>query len=287
LELNTNFYNVQAQCTLTYIVRTLQWDQTVAQDIIATLNALQLASGWEHSLLETTSQKIKYLGRKGWLLNLREMLDLYQAGIWIENAWRPRKQRQYDEAIMEVFANDSEITPLMLLLANEFRIWLGVFFISDLANITGTAIDIERIRNVSDWRATPTRGYRWPNTVHPTNRHREAFRKCLRLTFCPYADNYSCTKDYPLLQRLGTWYPVPRMIEYTAYLSTHHVYYRDELGLHKCTERSNGFYPIAMKTVEDPPLKSHPITPNMGDSATFWTRKRHNPILPFRPEQLV
>ena len=118
--------------------------QTIAQDIIATLNALQLASGWEHSLLETTFPKIKYLG-KGWLLNLREMLDLYQAGIWIENAWRPRKQRQYDKGIMEVFANDSEITPLMLLLANEFQIWLGVFFISDLANIIGTAIDIKRI----------------------------------------------------------------------------------------------------------------------------------------------
>jgi hypothetical protein len=86
------------------------------------------------------------------------MLDLYQAGVWVEKTWRPEKQRQYDEAIMEVFANDSEITPLMLLLANEFRIWLRVFFISDLANIEGTAIDIERIRNDSEWRATPTSG---------------------------------------------------------------------------------------------------------------------------------
>jgi hypothetical protein len=133
LELNTNFYNVQAQCALTYIVRALRWDKTVSEDVITTLNALQLASGFEHSLLEMTSPRIKYLG-PGWLLNLREMLDLFQAGIWVEKAWRPKKQRQYDEAIMEVFANDSKITPLMLLLANEFRIWLRVFFISDLAN---------------------------------------------------------------------------------------------------------------------------------------------------------
>jgi hypothetical protein len=71
------------------------------------------------------------------------MLDLYQASLWIEKAWRPQKQRQYEESIMEVFANDSEITPKMLLMANEFRIWLGVFSISDLANIAGTTIEIE------------------------------------------------------------------------------------------------------------------------------------------------
>ena len=142
LELNTNMYNVQAQCALTYIVCTIRWDKTVANDIIATLNALQLASGFEHNILEVTSPKIKYHG-PGWLLNLREMLDLYQASLWIERAWRPQKQRQYDESIMEVFTNNSEITPKMLLMANEFRIWLGVFSISDLANIAGTTIEIE------------------------------------------------------------------------------------------------------------------------------------------------
>jgi hypothetical protein len=77
---------------------------------------------------------------------------------------------------MEVFANDSEISRLMLILANEFRVWLGVFWISELANINGSAIDIERIRNDSEWCATAANGYRWPNTVTPTNRHRAAFR---------------------------------------------------------------------------------------------------------------
>jgi hypothetical protein len=285
LELNTNMYNVQAQCALTYIVRTIRWDKTVANDIIATLNALQLASGFEHNLLEVTSPKIKYLC-PGWLLNLREMLDLYQASLWIEKAWRPQKQRQYDESIMEVFANDSEVTPKMLLMANEFRIWLGVFSISDLANIAGTAIEIERIRNDSDWRAIPANGFRWPNTIQPSNKHREVFRKCLRLTFCPHADKYSRSKDYPLLQKLGTWYPVKRMIEYTAYRSKNNVYYRDELGLHECTERRNGFYPISDTLVDEPPIKSHPIKPNMSDSETFWTHKRRILILPYRPKKI-
>ena len=86
LELNTNIYNVQAQCALTYLVRTLRWDKIVAQDILATLNAAQLASGFGTPILETTSPKIKYLG-KGWILNLREMLDLFQIQVWVEHAW--------------------------------------------------------------------------------------------------------------------------------------------------------------------------------------------------------
>jgi hypothetical protein len=185
LELNTSIYNVQAQCALTYLLRSLRWNQTVANDILSTLNAAQLASGFGQNLLENPSPHINFLG-KGWILNLREMLQLYQASVWIERAWRPQRQRQYDQPIMEVFASDSEITRLMLILANEFRIWLGVFWISELANINGTSIDIERINNDSEWRAIESNGYRcWPNTITPTNRHRAAFRKFLRLTFCP------------------------------------------------------------------------------------------------------
>lgn len=89
-----------------------------------------------------------------------------------------------------------------------------------------------------------------------------------------------------MLQNLGTWYPAPRIIQYTAYRSKDNVYYRDELGLHECTERSNGFYPIPMETVEGPPSKSHPIIPNMSDSTTFWTCRRRKLILPFKPKQV-
>ncbi|KAL7502638.1 hypothetical protein ACHAXN_000569 [Cyclotella atomus] len=95
LALNTNIYSVQAQCALSYLVRTLRWNKTVAKDIIATLNAAQLASGFGQPILEVTSPKIRYLG-KGWILNLRDMLDLFGIKVWTEDAWRPQRQRQYD-----------------------------------------------------------------------------------------------------------------------------------------------------------------------------------------------
>jgi hypothetical protein len=240
LELDTNIYNLQAQCALTYLVRTLRWDKTVAKDIIPTLNALPLASGFGSLILEKTSPPKKYLGQ-GWILNLQEMLDLYNASVWAEDAWRPQKQRQYDEAILEEFTKEETIKPTGRRLANEFRLWLRVTWISDLADVNGKEIPIERIRNGSDWRATPVKGYNWPNTVEPTDKHRAAFRKCLRYTFCPNGDPHTRTKDYPLQQPLGEWYPVPRMIQFTAYRTKDSIYYRDELGLHKCCETHRGF----------------------------------------------
>jgi hypothetical protein len=106
------------------------------------------------------------------------------AGIWVENAWIPQKQRQHDRALMEEFAQNSDLTKRTLELANEFRIWLRVIFISEIAEVDGKTIPDYRITNDSEWRAEPEDGIVWPNTVEPTNAHRVAFRKCLRAAFC-------------------------------------------------------------------------------------------------------
>ena len=79
--------------------------------------------------------------------------------VWVEDAWRPAKQRQYDQAILEEFTKEEEINPTERRLAIEFRLWLGVTWISELADINGREIPIERIRNVSNWQATPVEGY--------------------------------------------------------------------------------------------------------------------------------
>jgi hypothetical protein len=69
--------------------------------------------------MEKTAPPISYAG-KGWLINLREMMNLYDTTVWIEDAWAPVKQRQYDQAIQEEFASDSMITPLEKRLANTY-----------------------------------------------------------------------------------------------------------------------------------------------------------------------
>ena len=83
--------------------------------MIAAINALQVASGLGIQVLEVTSTPLKHVG-EGWLINLRDMLRDINAGIWVEKAWRPQQQRQHDMAIMDAFASDPDITPLMMIL---------------------------------------------------------------------------------------------------------------------------------------------------------------------------
>lgn len=165
----------------------------------------------------------------------------------------PKRQRQYDRSLMETFAQDPLITPLMLELANELRFWLRIIFISELATIDGRWIDAERIRDDSEWRAIPVKGMRWPNTCAPTPRHWKAFRKCLRLTFCSSMSPSGTVQNYKLDQPLGKWYPERRYIEHPAYRLKDKILVRDEFGLHEALEGSlPGFYDIQEQILDTP-----------------------------------
>eukprot|EP00956_Cyclotella_meneghiniana_P001245 scaffold1363_cov26-Cyclotella_meneghiniana.AAC.1 len=73
-------------------------------------------------------------------------------------------------------------------MAAEFRLWLRVTMISELANEIGTEIESYKIENDSKWRAEST--LRWPNHIEPTNAHRAAFRKGLRESICTTMSPY-------------------------------------------------------------------------------------------------
>jgi hypothetical protein len=284
LGLNTNIYNLQTQCAVGYLLSSLRWDQTIADDIICVLNAVQLASGWESPLLMEVDEPLLYLGR-GWIRHVRQMLADVKAKVWVERAWVPRKQRQGDVSLMESFSGHPDLNRRTLLLANEFRIWLGVIMVSELASIKGDAIPIERIRNGSEWRATPMPYMHWPNVREPTSKHRAAFRKCLRLMLCPNALATTRTQDYQLSFRLKTWYPVRRHIQFEAYRTKEAILIRSEMGLHwALPNRADGFYHIQPEVTEEaPPLKSHPISPNYSSATSLWTRKRRSLIRQWRP----
>ena len=164
LGLNTDVYCLQAQCAIGYLVRSLRWNKTVASDIITALNACQLASGFESPLLEDTKPHLRFISN-GWIPHLRGMLEYFGIKIWVEDAWKCQKQRENDRSIMEMFVTDKDIKLSELVLANEYRMWLGVIFISELADVNGTEIDFSKISNDSEWRATPAPGFNWPATL--------------------------------------------------------------------------------------------------------------------------
>ena len=209
-----------------------------------------MLSGFETPLLEDPTVEIAYKGT-GWILNLRAMMREYEMSLSIENIRVPQRQRLYDRAILEEMAKAGGLTQKEQLMAAEFRLWLRVTMVSELANEIGTEIESYKIENDSEWRAEST--LRWPNHIEPTNAHRAAFRKGLRLSICTTMSPYATRQDYKLDTPLGKWYPVRRDTLYTAYRDKDTVYYRDEIGLHKGIPNGPYKYKIPLDTVEAPP----------------------------------
>ena len=103
---------------------------------------------------------------EGWLLNVRDMLQRIDAGVWIEKTWRPQQQRQNDMAIMDAFASDPEITPLMMILANEYRMWLRVIYVSWKAQQS-------HLKNL-EYKRMESGSYQWPQVAKHSTTYREA-----------------------------------------------------------------------------------------------------------------
>jgi hypothetical protein len=210
-----------------------------------------MVTGFSTQVLEECKVKIEYAGN-GWIPMLRDMFREIDAGIRIERAWRPQKQRQHDVALMEVFAQDSDLSVRTLELANEYRIWMRVIFMSELVDVDGKFIPADRLRDgESEWRATPEQVIVWSNTVEPRDVHRIAFRKCLRATLCTGMSPFGRVVDYKLDYCLGKWYAVWRHIQFDAYRSGSGVYVWDEGGLRKGIPRPHqqGFFDLVGEIV--------------------------------------
>ena len=92
-------YTRQDQLQVTNLIKQLQWDGTLANDILVTLDNLQMESRLVTPVLETTEGKLNYV-RMGWLSELRRRFGQIDKKIWIEKAWTPKLQREGDAAIM-------------------------------------------------------------------------------------------------------------------------------------------------------------------------------------------
>jgi hypothetical protein len=98
----TDCYTRQSQHHMKYMLKQLRWDETIAGDILTTLENIQLATGFTSPILEATSLPIDYIDQ-GWILDLRSRLDEIGASLWVEDAWQPPLQRENDVSLMEKF----------------------------------------------------------------------------------------------------------------------------------------------------------------------------------------
>ena len=264
--INTQLLNDQAN--FMYILQTLRWNNETADDLLHTLDALQIASGFVSPILSNTTKVITYLGR-GLLLHIRHRLGALDGSIWVERAWQPALQRLHDSSMMEEFLS-LPITPRLLLLANECRIWLRVITIAELANIDGRTIDIARL--CGQWRAKSS--LNWPNQPPPSGDHWAAFRKCIRMRYCSTASAWQRNGKYLLDHPLGMWIPAVRHIQHTFHKTQDGIIVCDESGLttYAPTGISGHYSPTG--PCHQIPLSSHPIQAQY-TARGIWTHRKY------------
>ena len=132
-------YTLQDQLQIPYILRSLRWGSTVANDLLVTLDNIQMTSGFVEPIMEDNTLKLEYVDQ-GHLVKLRERMREYDASLWIEDAWSPKLQRECDESIMKVISTLTGITKGMLKKVNAVRLYLRVITIADLADASGSYV---------------------------------------------------------------------------------------------------------------------------------------------------
>jgi hypothetical protein len=79
-----NVYTLQLQTQLSYLLKQLRWNKTVANDIRVTLETAQLCSGLIPPIMEVVTPPISYLGNS-YFLDIRRRLGEINASLWIED----------------------------------------------------------------------------------------------------------------------------------------------------------------------------------------------------------
>ena len=157
-------HTLQSQTQVPFMLKQLRWDKTLANDILVTLDHVQLLTGLTTPVMQYTASKIDYIGTS-YLVEMRRRLSDIEGTIWIEHAWVPSLQRQRDESLMARFTTIPRITIGQLKQANTVRLYLRVITIADLTDPEGSTIPDGML--TGDWQAGSD--LLWPDIPCPPN----------------------------------------------------------------------------------------------------------------------
>jgi hypothetical protein len=176
---------------------------------------------WIHILLGVgtplleSQQFIKYL-HHNWFLNIRDFLIQIESKVKIRDLWQPQLLRYEDFFIMQKL-DTIQISKRECIVVNNWRIYLQVLTLSNIANAAGDKIRPEFFdRNcVGDWE--PTSKLQWPNQDRPPINTFCIWKRFLKkMTGC---DNLGYLSN----SKLGAWKPgYDTTIQVRAVIHTNH-----------------------------------------------------------------
>jgi hypothetical protein len=253
-----------------YAIQQLRWNGTVANDLLVTLDNLQLELRFTTPLFEAPLAKLDYIDQ-GWITNLIHRLGKAGLTLWIENCWTPKLQREHDVSLMEHLLR-LDTTKRERKDVSSCLKYMGVVTLADLADEKGILIPGDRL--IGAWRADSA--FEWPHQPKPSKRAWAKFRWFLRETLCfntsPYQPIHA---EMYLSQPLGKWFDVPRNVLYQCYRTENNLFWREEGLIQMFTKHKAGFYRFD-RTVDDIPPQCYPVSCQWVDN-DLWTHKPFHP----------
>jgi hypothetical protein len=129
-----------------------------------------------------------------WIRECWIFLKLCDVTIQTTGTWKPLRGRKGDVALMEVFANNF-FTAKEMKDINRCRIYLQVFYLSDVTDITGHHIEAWVIKGKRD--GTRSSMWEWPIHQRPPTAAWKVWNKAIGEAF---------TEEEDITHQLGEWY---------------------------------------------------------------------------------
>jgi hypothetical protein len=129
-----------------------------------------------------------------WITECWRFLKQCDATIETTGTWKPLRGRKDDVDLMEVFANKN-FTAKEMKDINRCRLYLQVFYLSDVADIAGQYIEPWAIKGKRD--STRSSAWEWPIQQRPTTAAWKVYNKAIKEAF---------TEEEDITHQLGEWY---------------------------------------------------------------------------------
>ena len=143
----THFYDIQGQQKLKFFSMHMKRQDDTGKLLSIALQHMQLSVGSANHFFHLPFDNYKHLIPSSWLRQLLEYLDSRRVTLDITGPQKLAPQRQSDRAIMDVLR--PFFTPAELSLLNRMRIYLRLYYVSDMTDLAGRQVLSSMQKNIS------------------------------------------------------------------------------------------------------------------------------------------
>jgi hypothetical protein len=195
-----HLYSVMLGSKLESVIANCRNQTALGRAFIININQLQLLSGLQTPILEST-QHISYIDNN-WLLHLRDFIIEIGGRLELPNLWQPELQRENDVFLMEKFIK-LNLTPNELRLVNNWRLYFKVNCLSDICDASENRIQAAYLTQKRDnaTLANNNTTLNWPNQEIPGDKGFKLWIRCLKQCFG------LDTRNRLITHKIGYWLP--------------------------------------------------------------------------------